>query len=184
MTRVLVPLADGCEEMEAVIAIDTLRRAGWDVVAAGLREGPVTASRRVRLLPDASWDEVDPASFDILLVPGGAKGVERLAEDERVLAAVRRFHERGGIVAAVCAGPLVLQAAGILDGCRVTSHPAVAPELTAATRVDEAVVVDGRLVTSQGAGTSFGFALTLIELVEGRAKAEEVARGMVVRTWP
>ena len=76
MAKVLVPLAEGCEEMEAVIIIDTLRRAQWDVTSAGLRDGVVTASRGVRLVPDTTWEKINPASFDILVVPGGNGGVE------------------------------------------------------------------------------------------------------------
>lgn len=180
MTRVLVPVADGSEEMEVVIVVDTLRRAKWDVVMAGLREGPITASRGVKIVPDTTMDRVDALSFDVLVIPGGAKGVANLAGDKRVLAAVRAMHSAGKIVAAVCAGPLVLQETGILEGCRATCHPAVADRLTSATRVDEKVVEDGKIITSQGAGTSFHFALRIIERIEGRAMAEEIARGMVL----
>ena len=152
MTKALVPLANGCEEMEAVIIMDTLRRAGWEVLAAGVDEGPVEASRGVRLVPDCAWDDVDPAAFDLLVLPGGNDGTERLSRDERVLDAIRSSYHAGKIVAAICAGPLVLQAAGILEGHRVTCHPGATEFLTATERVDEKVVVDGTVVTSQGPG--------------------------------
>ena len=180
MTSVLVPLADGVEEMEAVILIDVLRRAGWNVVAAGLDDGPITASRRVRLLADQPWSAVNPLDFDVLAIPGGAGGVARLSIDGRVLAATREFARAGKWIAAVCAGPLVLQAAGLLAGRRVTCSPAVAEKLTATPRLPERVVVDGKLVTSQGPGTSFEFALALVKLIEGPEKAAAVAAGMVV----
>jgi 4-methyl-5(b-hydroxyethyl)-thiazole monophosphate biosynthesis len=176
----LVPLAEGVEEMEAVIAVDTLRRAGWSVTVAGLAEGPTLASRGVRLLADQPWDAVRPETFDVLVIPGGAGGVTRLAADERVLNAARQFARDGKWIAAVCAGPLVLQAAGLLAGRRVTCHPAAAPKLTAAARLPDRVVVDGRLVTSQGPGTSFEFALTLVKHLDGPAKAVELAAAMVL----
>lgn len=179
MTRVLIPVADGTEEMEAVIVADTLRRAKWEVVIAGLKEGPITASRGVRIIPDSTMDRVLPGAFDAIVIPGGGAGVANLAKDERVLNAVRTLHQAGKLVAAVCAGPLLLQAAGILDGRRATCHPAVAERLTRATRLDDAVVEDGNVITSRGPGTSIRFALKIIERVDGAATAAEVARAMV-----
>lgn len=181
MTRVLVPMADGTEEMEAVIVIDTLRRAKWEVVAAGTKKGVITASRGVKIVPDVAWDEIDPSSFDVIVVPGGAKGVENLLKEESLREAIRSLHRAGKIVAAVCAGPLVLQHAGVLAGRKATCHPDVVPKLTQAQYVNEAVVVDGSVITSQGAGTCFKFALAIVAKVDGSEKAEAVARGMVVR---
>ena len=180
MARVLVPVADGSEEMETVIVVDVLRRAGWDVVLAGLEDGPVTASRGVRIVPDTTMDMVLLEAFDVLVVPGGGEGVENLRADERVKELIVKMSDEGKIVAAVCAGPLVLQDAGVLEGKRVTSHPAVAEKLTLADRVDEAVVVDGNIITSQGPGTCFKFALEIIGQVDGREKANGIANGMVV----
>jgi 4-methyl-5(b-hydroxyethyl)-thiazole monophosphate biosynthesis len=180
MTRALVPITDGTEEMEAVIVIDTLRRAKWEVVAAGMKKGVVTASRGVKIVPDAVWDEVDPAAFDLIVVPGGAKGVEHLLKEERLHEAIRRLHRAGKIVAAVCAGPLVLQHAGVLSGRKVTCHPDNAAKITQAQWVNEPVVIDGNIITSQGAGTCFKFALAIISKVDGPEKSQAVARGMVV----
>lgn len=180
MTKVLVPLADGVEEMEAVISIDTLRRAEWEVVSVGLKEGTVTASRGVCIQPDTIWDDIDYKSFDVLLLPGGGGGVQLLAGDPRVLDAVRYFSDERKWIAAVCAGPLVLQQAGILAGKKVTCHPGVVEMLKVTHRSEDAVVVDGKLVTSQGPGTSFSFALKLVELIDGQAKAEGLARAMVL----
>lgn len=179
MTRALVPIAEGTEEMEAVIAVDVMRRAKWDVTVAGLKPGPLTMSRKVRIVPDAVWADVDPASFDVLVIPGGAGGVANLRKDERVLQAVREMHAAGKLVCAVCAGPLVLQDAGILNGRKATCHPDVVSQLTKATQVDEEVVADGNVITSQGAGTTFAFALSIVARVEGREKADSVGRGMV-----
>lgn len=180
MTRVFVPVAEGVEEMEAVIVLDVLRRAGWTVDAVGLKSGPVTASRGVRLLPDRVWAHDDTAGYDMLVLPGGAGGVQALAADRRVLEAVRRMHAEGKWVAAICAAALVLQAAGILKASsRVTCHPGVADRLTAAPRLADRTVVDGRLVTSQGPGTAMEFALELVSLVDGREAAQSLASGMI-----
>lgn len=180
MIKALVPLAEGSEEMEAVVTIDVLRRAGWKVTAAGLQPGAVTCSRGVRLEPDAAWDDVDPGSFDVLAIPGGGRGVANLRRDTRVLGAVRGFHARGAWLAAICAGPLVLQDAGVLQGRRATAHPDIVPQLTAARVEDRDVVVDGRIITSRGAGTAAAFALAIVREVGGAAAAAEVARGMAL----
>ena len=178
--NVLIPVADGSEEMEVVIVVDTFRRAKWNVVIAGLGAGAIRASRGVRLVPDTAWADVIPDTFDMLVIPGGWDGVTALAKDERLLATVRTFMANGKWVAAICAGPLVLQAAGVLKGRRATCHPGVARELTQTPRLNDRVVEDGRLITSQAPGTAFEFALELIRAVEGDQKADELAKAMIV----
>lgn len=180
MPTALVPIAEGCEEMEAVIIIDTLRRAGWTVIAAGLAEGPVTCSRGVRIVPDARWSDVDVSACDLIVLPGGGPGTAVLCRDPRVLEAIRVFDAQRKTIAAICAAPLVLQEAGILDGRTATCHPSVADALTTARHVDRAVVTDGNLVTSQGPGTAFAFALALIARVDGDDSADAIRRAMVV----
>lgn len=185
MKSALVPLAEGVEEMEAVIIIDILRRAGWRVVATAVRApgqkgGTIKASRGVHLGADAEWSEVRGEDFDALVLPGGAGGTRALRADSRVLAEVRNFAAAGKWVAAICAGPLVLQSAGILKGVRATCHPGVRQELCDPVASDERVVVDGRIVTSQGPGTAIEFALTLIRLLDGTAAADTVQDGLVL----
>lgn len=178
-TSVIVPVAQGVEEMEAVIILDVFRRAGWKADAVGLDAGLVTASRGVRLLPDCAWSSVRLRDYEALVLPGGAAGTEALARDTRVLEAVRTFRAEGKWLGAICAAPLVLQAAGVLSASsRVTCHPAVAGKLTATPRLAERTVVDGRLVTSQGPGTAMEFALTLVRLIAGEAEADALASAM------
>jgi 4-methyl-5(b-hydroxyethyl)-thiazole monophosphate biosynthesis len=180
MPRVLIPLAEGCEEMEAVILIDTFRRAEWDVVAAGVSPSPITGSRGVRLLPDVDWDQVDPSAFDLLVLPGGGPGTSVLRKDPRVLEAIRLFDRADKPIAAICAAPLALQEAGILRGRAVTCHPSAEAELTDAAWVDDRVVEDGDLVTSQGPGTAFEFALHLIARYDDPEKARAIGAAMVI----
>jgi protein deglycase len=183
--NVLTPWADGLEEMEAVILVDLFRRAGWTVVAAGLNGmEPVHGSRKVRLLPDAAWDAVDPMAFDLLALPGGGRGAETLAQHAGVQEAIRWFDRAARPLAAVCAAPLALAAAGILRGRRATCYPDLAPRLRAvgADYVDQPVVHDGHLVTSQGPGTCFAFALALIAKHEGERRAGALATaGLIAR---
>ncbi len=179
--RVLVPLAEGVEEMECVILLDVLRRAKIEAVAVAMPDAlQVTASRGVRLVADATWSKIDPDTFDMIAIPGGMGGTRLLQQDERLLQALRTFVAQGKPVAAICAGPLVLQAAGLLDGCTVTCHPGVAGELTVPRRSDDRVVEDGNIITSQGPGTSFDFALAIVRRLAGAPTADAVAKGLVL----
>jgi len=181
--RVWVPVADGTEEIEAVTVVDLLRRAGCTVVVASVDSEVITAARGTRIVADQRWETLRTEEFDAAVVPGGARGVERLASHEGVLQALRAAHERNCWIGAICAGPLVLQAAGLLAGRRVTCHPAVTSRLHSGTRCNDAVVVDGRIVTSQGVGTSVAFGLMLIQCLCGHDTAHRVAAD-IVASWP
>ena len=178
MARVLVPLAQGCEELEAVTVIDLLRRAGVDVVTAGLDDQPVTASRGVRLIPDALLADVMEEDFDMIVLPGGLPGAEHLDQDERIHALLTSMSKSGLFTAAICAAPKVLANAGLLDGKSATSYPGIidAMELENTKVLQDPVVVDGKIVTSRGPGTAMDFALALIELLLGPDKRREVER--------
>ncbi len=181
MTTALIPFAPGFEEMEGVILVDVCRRAGWTVDTVGLAPGLVQASRSVRVQPDRVWDDLDPLTYDLLLLPGGAAGTEALIQDVRVLNAIRAFDKAGKWIGAICAAPLALQAAGILKPPRLaTCHPAVAQKLTTVPRQSARTVVDGHLITSQGPGTTFEFALTLIRHISGAALADKLSREMLL----
>lgn len=180
MIRALIPIADGCEEMEVVIVADTLRRAGWNVVLAGLHgTAPVTASRKVKLVPDARWEELDLLSFDLIVLPGGAGGTKALCEHDGVQETLRIFDIEEKWIAAICAGPLALHKAGVLKGRAFTCFPGVEKEMRRSDRSDDAVVVDRNFVTSQGPGTAFAFALKLIELIESPTVSEKVCSGLI-----
>ncbi|SDX15332.1 DJ-1 family glyoxalase III [Thiocapsa roseopersicina] len=181
MPSVLVPLAQGCEELEAVTIIDLLRRAGLDVVTAGLDNRPVTASRGTLLIADTRLEDVVERTFDMIVLPGGLPGADHLAEDPRIVALLRSQHAAGRFSAAICAAPKVLACAGLLDGRSATVYPgAVDPAAYPKVEfTDAAVVVDGTIVTSRGPGTAMDFALQLIELLLGRESRDQVERGLV-----
>lgn len=174
MACVLVPLAEGCEELEAVTVIDLLRRAGIDVVVAGLTEGPVTASRGVVLLPDALLADVRGQDFDMVVLPGGAGGAALLQQDARVRELLQGQLDAGRYVAAICAAPGVLAAEGLLNGRRATGFPGSLDGADGVEQVMAAVVIDGGLVTSRGPGTALDFALTLVALLQGERQARDV----------
>lgn len=180
MASVLVPLAQGCEELEAVTVVDLLRRAGIEVVTAGLDAQPVKASRGMMLLPDTTLDLALQQSFDMVVLPGGLPGADHLKNDARVIELLQKVAADDGYTAAICAAPRVLATAGLLDGKRATSYPG-ALDIDAVPGIEYqevAVVADGRVITSRGPGTAMDFALTLIETLVGKAQRDEVEQGL------
>ncbi len=181
MTRVLVPLAQGCEELEAITVIDLLRRAEIDVVTAGLDDRPVVASRKTRILPDTTLEEALKEDFDMVVLPGGMPGADHLDNDDRVHELLKRMAAGGKYVGAICAAPKVLAHAGLLDGKQATSYPGFLDnlDLPEVKSTGAAVECDGKIVTSRGAGTAMDFALKLIEVLEGSEKRDEVEARLV-----
>lgn len=179
MSKVLVPLAQGCEEIEAVTVIDILRRAGIEVVSAGLDAQPVRASRGTVLVPDTTLDSALTQQFDMIVLPGGQPGTNNLKADARIIALLQHMAQQGKQVAAICAAPSVLASAGLLDGRRATSFPGALSGFAQVQLQTAAVVEDGHLVTSRGPGTAMDFALKLVERLAGKAKRDEVEAGLV-----
>ena len=179
--RALIIVAEEAEEMEVVITVDVLRRAGVEVHVAGL-DGPgvVTCSRGVKLEPDVALAEAR-GPYDVVILPGGLGGVRRLSASAAVGALLREREAAGDKVAAICAAPATLVEHGVFRGRRMTSHPSVKAAVEAhATRLDDRVVVDGSLVTSQGPGSAFEFALELARELAGPAKVAEISPGMIL----
>lgn len=181
MPRVLVPLAQGCEELEAVTIIDLLRRADINVVTAGLDTKPVIASRGVELIPDTTLNAVMEENFDLIVLPGGLPGANYLDHDPRIKTLLTRQLQRGKKVAAICAAPKVLASAGLLDNKRATAYPGTLEELelphTDITTVN--VLIDGDVITSRGPGTAMDFALVLVEQLSGKPTRDKVEAGLM-----
>jgi len=177
MATALVLLADGFEEIEAVTIIDVLRRGEVTVTTASLGARRVTGSHQITLEADALLDGVAVEDFDALVLPGGPAS-KTLREDARAQATIRRAAAAGKLVAAVCAAPTALEAAGVLAGKRATAYPG--SQLPSARQLEEAVVEDGNIVTSRGPGTSMAFALKLVERLSGAQVALTTAERLLV----
>ncbi len=181
MKRVLVPIADGTEELEAVCTIDILRRAGAEVTVASVMERlQVTASRGVKLVADALITDCVGQSYDLIALPGGTSGAERLRDSALLTELLAAQAAAGRFYAAICAAPVVvLQHHGLLEGRRATCHPSFEQDLRNLEAVQQRVVVDGNCITSRGPGTTVEFALRLVALLFGEERAREVGAGML-----
>lgn len=176
MSRVLIPLAQGCEELEAVTIIDLLRRAKIEVVIAGLDSEPVKASRGVVLIPETDLETVQNETFDMIVLPGGLPGADNLRADSRIIAMLKRHSAENKTIAAICAAPKVLAHAGLLKGRQATSYPTALDnmDLPETYLSNAPVVIDGSIITSRGPGTAMDFALALIESLSGKNQREMV----------
>ncbi|MCB2146371.1 MAG: DJ-1/PfpI family protein [Deltaproteobacteria bacterium] len=179
---VLVPVADGTEELEAVAIIDVLRRAGATVTVAsvsGARQ--ITASRGVVIVADTLIEACTKKDYDLVVLPGGIPGAEHLRDSADLTCILKRQQEEKRLYGAICASPaVVLEHHGLLKGRQATCHPGFVDRLATRDRVNARVVVDGNCLTSRGPGTAVEFALTLVERLYGKHKREEVAAPMVI----
>ena len=180
--NVLVPLAQGCEELEAITITDLLTRAGFNVVTAGLDDKPVVASRGITLIPYTTMDKVMEQSFDIMVLPGGLPGADHLRDHPQVQEKLKRMAADRKYIGAICAAPKALAQAGLLDNKKATCFPGSLTQTPVKNLKysEDTVVIDGNIVTSRGPGTAMDFSLTLIELLAGKAKRDEV-EGQLLR---
>ena len=175
MNKVLLYLASGFEEIEAVTIIDLLRRADIDVTVAGLEAGPIKGSHGISILSDVNYNDVNPDTFDYLVLPGGQPGTNNLKKNQKVLESVKEFQKENKLIGAICAAPTVLHEAGILDDKKVTSYPSEKDVFISSKYEVSPVVKDDNIITSRGVGTAIDFALELIGEIKGNDIKEEMA---------
>lgn len=188
MTKLAVLMKDGHEEIEALTIVDYLRRGGVEVVMVSFEDRLLlTGAHEIRYQADVVYDdilvdgEMPFADYDGVYVPGGSKGATGIAEDVRATGLIKKMYDAGKMVAAMCAGPIALQAAGVLPGHTVTSYPGFADKLTDKAAYDEALVVhDGQIVTSRGPATAVYMALELAELLQGIGVREELEKQILL----
>jgi len=173
MTRVLMPLAEGFEEIEALTVVDLLRRAGIEVKTAGLEGESVTGSHQIAVRADTTLNEVADQAFDMIALPGGP-AAKTLRADARVQELVKRMAGAGRHVAAICAAPVALAQAGLLAGKRFTCFPGAVDDFPALQSTGATVERDDRIITGKGPGAAMDFGLALIEALEGKEARDRV----------
>ena len=179
---IAILLAPGFEEMEAAAPCDLLRRAGAEVRFCGVGGTTVVGSHGITFCAEDSLDTLDFEKMDMLVLPGGMRGVKSIRESAAALDLIRRTHTAGKRLAAICAAPTILAELGLLEGKTATCYPDMQKLLGEGVARDESVVVDGSLITGRAAGSSFDFGLALVEAVFDRQTAERIAFGIRYRT--
>ena len=180
MTKtVLVPLADGTEEIELSCIVDTLRRAGAKVTVAAIDDMQITASRGMKITADTKLSDHLNDEFDLIVLPGGMPGAEHLRDCFELIEMLKKQYEAGRLIGAICAAPfVVLDHHKIAEECKKTTYPSMISKMK--NGVDEKVAVDKNCVTSQGPGTALLFAVKLVELLFDKTKADEVAKDLLL----
>lgn len=172
---VYVLLAPGFEEAEALVPVDMLRRAGIDTATVSITGKPVPGSHGITVTADVALDQVDGAKADMVVLPGGGPGYQNLGKEPKVERLVREASEQGRWIAAICAAPTLLGRWGLLTGKEAVCYPGMEEGLAGAqTRMDQGVVVDGRMITGRAAGSAIDFGLALIAALKGQEEADKV----------
>ena len=176
MTKVAVVFAEGFEEIEALSPVDVFRRAGFDCSMLGLESASVTGSHGIQVAMDGVFDG-NFDEFDLMVLPGGMPGSTNLRDHEGLIASLQEAARAGKYVAAICAAPIVLERAGLLEERKFTCFPGVEEQIASGDHQTDLVVVDGNIITSRGAGTALTFAYALVDLLGG--DGQQLAHTMV-----
>jgi protein deglycase len=180
--KILVPLAEGFEMIEALSIVDVFRRAGVQVDLAAINDNlQVTSSHQVKIMADLHLSDCLDRKYDCIVLPGGIPGAQNLQKSASLIELLKKQNGENRLYGAICAAPaLVLEHHGLLQGKNATCHPGFAEKLSSHAYLNQKVVVDKNCVTSRGAGTSIEFALVLLGIVVGEEKKKEVAKGMAI----
>ncbi len=178
--KVLIPVASGTEEVEAIAAVDVLRRAGAEVTVAAVNHNlQITASRQSKIVADKLIVNCTSETYDLIVLPGGMPGAEHLRDCKELINMLKKQQQENRLYAAICAAPVtILQHHGLLQGIRATCHPSMFAQLK--IKDESRVVVDKNCITSQGPGTALEFAIKLVELLFDKKTAERIAQAMVI----
>ncbi len=179
--KIVMILASGFEEAEAVMTADVLRRVGFDLVLAGLYDVHVTGAHDIKITADTQLSELDTVDFDAVVLPGGMPGSMNLRNSDELMEFVHTVYDGGGVVAAICAAPVALARFGLTDGKTITAYPGFEEYLNGNVPTGRMTEVDGRIVTGKGAGAAFEFAGRIAEALGESDKVAEIFEGMFVK---
>ncbi|KAJ0976003.1 hypothetical protein J5N97_017968 [Dioscorea zingiberensis] len=178
--HVLVPIANGSEEMEVVMLVDILRRAKVDVVVASVEKSiQIVASQNTKIVADKSIDDASGTTYDLIVLPGGVAGSERLQKSRILKKLLKEQKLAGRIYGGVCSSPAILQKQGLLKDKVATAHPTAIAKLTGQVDDETDVIIDGKLITGRGLGTVMDFALAIVNKFFGLQRTRSVAEGIV-----
>ncbi len=181
MQKILIPLAEGFEEIEAVTNIDVLRRAGFNVVTAGIGSKNIKGDHGIKIETDLEIKEVQKEKITDVVLPGGMPGAANLRDSSELLKIIRNVNDRGGLCAAICAAPMVLEAAEILENKNATSYPGFDDQMESANYKKDRVVKDDNIITGRGPGVALEFALEVVEYLADKSSADELKKAMLFK---
>lgn len=180
MAKVYEFLSNGNEEIEALIPVDVLRRAGVEVVLVStVGELTTTSAHGVRIVADALIEDIDPSDADLLMIPGGLPGAENLCNHPQVREMIKAQYDAGKLVSAICAGPMIFGSLGISDGKRCTCYPGCEGNIAGAEYTKELVTVDGNVITGEGPAAALPYAYKICEMLCGKETAQGLMDGMM-----
>lgn len=177
--KAAIILATGFEEIEAIAPLDILRRGDVDASFVGLDSEQISGAHGVSIKADSTLSKYDFSTCDMIVLPGGLPGAEHLANSSELRELLVAQANSGKYCAAICAAPMALAKAGLIKGA-YTCYPGFESNVSSLAPSKEKVVIDGNIITSRGPGTAYDFGLALLELLAGRAKRDEVAKGMLL----
>ncbi len=181
MIKVLVPLSDGFEEVEACSIIDILRRAEIEVKTAGLKSNIISGAHKINITSDCLIEEVNEGDFDMIVLPGGLPNAFNLAEDKKVQELLKAFKRKDKYIGAICAAPYALHTADVLNQT-YTCYPSFEQKIRLdGYEKDKNVVIDGKVITSQGPATAMEFALEIVKLLCGEEKYQDIKSGLLFK---
>lgn len=184
---IAILIADGFEEVEALTVVDYLRRVELDIKMVNVKNTDfVTGSHGIEVKTDLKISDLKISDLKLddckaVILPGGIPNSTTLRDDVNVIKVIKTLYERGDIVAAICAAPIALERAGILEGKTITSHPSVKEEFKNVNYIEEKVAVDKNIITSRSAGVAIDFALKLVEILKSKKESEELAKSLLYR---
>lgn len=178
--KVYVMLADGFEEIEALTLVDVLRRGQVVTIMVSIKADKIVlSSHDIPVVADTTIKEIEVMPEDMVVIPGGKKGVDKLSESQELRSLLMKHQEQKGLLAAICAGPTIPGKMGLYNGVRATCYPGCEEELKGAIISNEDVVVDKNFITSRGPATALAFAYTLLSLIKGEEFSEKIQKGML-----
>ncbi|MFW6000814.1 MAG: DJ-1 family glyoxalase III [Halanaerobium sp.] len=181
MQKILIPLAKGFEEIEAITNIDVLRRAGFNVITAGIDGKNIKGDHGVKIEADIDIKDIKKEEISDVVLPGGMPGAANLRDSSELLQIIRDVYQRGGLCAAICAAPMVLEAADILENKNATSYPGFDDQMDSANYKTDRVVKDGNIITGRGPGVALEFALAVVEYLADKDSADELKKAMLFK---
>lgn len=183
MKKVILFLAEGFEEVEALTVVDYLRRKNINVDTVSITEdNKVKGAHEIVVLADKIINDIkDIDDYDAVIIPGGLPGATNLRDNDKVIDVVKKVNENGKLISAICAGPIVLERAGVINGKNVTSYPGFEDDLKNGIYIEKNVVRDGNIITARGPALAVDFAIEIIRYLLGEEKAEELKKDILYK---